>query len=149
MIFSASFWYNKMSIPWHKTSKTQHFMNYWCFWFWKPGFLHFIRPEYSKRSRKIKENPWQIWENMFYGNLKLKTFEISETLAVHCEFSNSEFLNFWWLEMMNSWKWWKVEDEEYPAINFAGGISWKSWMNLVSIKKHETKFSQILYFWAR
>ena len=41
--------------------------------------------------------------------------------------------------MMNSWKWWKVEDEESSGINFAAGIENLEY-ELVSIKKHESFF---------
>ena len=95
MDFSAARQAYKFSISWHKRSKTQHFMNYWCFGLWKPVFLHFIRQEYFN---KIKKNQGTSWENIIYGNMIIEIFEmfeISETLGVHfLNFWNSEFLIF-------------------------------------------------------
>ena len=81
--FSPSCQIHKIPISWHKTSKTQHFIISWCFWSWKPIFLHFIRPEYLKKTKKIREHLWTIWGNSFCGNMKLKKNEISKTLSVH------------------------------------------------------------------
>ena len=38
-------------------------------------------------QEKLREHPWEKWENMFCENRKLKIFEILGTLTVH-------FLNF-------------------------------------------------------
>ena len=38
-------------------------------------------------QEKIREHPWKKWENIFRRNLKLRNFEILETLAF-------QFLNF-------------------------------------------------------
>ena len=65
---------------------------------------------------KYKKSETQEFRN--FGNLKCPLFEF-------LKFRNPEFLiirNDAFLKMM------KVEDEESPDINFAGGISPKAWI---------------------
>ena len=86
----------KIPISWQKTSKTQHFMNYWCFGPWKPVFVHFIRPEYFN---KIKKNHGTSLEKR--GTF----FEKSETQ----EFRNSGNLK---CPLFDFWKFW-IPDFEF------------------------------------
>ena len=72
LIFSPSWQAYKIPISWHKMSKTQHFMNYWCFWSVKPAFLHFIRPEYLTKIKKNQGTPLGKLGKYVCGNRKLK-----------------------------------------------------------------------------
>ena len=153
MDFSPSCPTHKIPISWHKTSKTQHFMNYWCFGSWNPVFLHFIKPEYLKKSR----DPGNIlgkYGKYFCGNLKLKKNEISEPLGVYV----FEFLKFWILELLiirndKIWKSWKVEDEEWPCISFPLIKSTKAWIWISfgskNMKRKYGKTNQLFYFQVR
>ena len=155
LIFSPSCHAYKIPISWHKTSKTQHFMNYWCFWSWNRVFLHFIGgPEDFK---KIKKNKGASLEKMgkhfsknsetqyfrFFGNLSLPFFEFLEFL----KFRIPEFLI--------------IKNDEFLKImkSRRRGISWDSFcrrnfsksLHMNSIKKHETLFPKsepTFLFWG-
>ena len=95
---------HKIPISWHKTSKTQYFMNYWCFWFWKPVFLHFFEQNIWIEWRKIREHPWEKMGKHFsknsetqdfrnFGNLSLPVFEFLKfRIPVFLIIKNDEFL---------------------------------------------------------
>ena len=65
--------------------------------------------------------------NQIINGKTLKKHLKSSTHVNKCP-NSFKFLDLCELEMMNSWKSWKVEDEESPDINFAGGISPKAWI---------------------
>ena len=52
----------------------------------KPVFLHFITQEYFNKNQENQGATLEKMEHMFRRNLKLKNFEILETLSVHFEF---------------------------------------------------------------
>ena len=67
-------------------------------------------------------------ENMNLGYLRIWKSQKNQKSCVpnlKIVFAN---LLFFILEYDNMMKSWKVEDEESPDINFAGGISWKAWI---------------------
>ena len=108
MDFSASDWAYKMSISWHKTSKTQHFMNHWCFGSWKPAFLHFIRPEYFNEIKKNQGTSLEKMGKYFSRNSETQEFP---------NFGNLRCPPFWKIEILNSWifanqKWLILENDE-------------------------------------
>ena len=76
--FSPSCQTHKIPISWHKTSKTQHFMNYWCFWSWKPVFLHFITQSYFKQIQKKSGSI--LGKILSVGMWELKSSKISKFL---------------------------------------------------------------------
>ena len=139
--FSPSWQTHKIPISWHKTSKTQHFMNYWCVWSWKPVFLHFIRPEYLKNQEKSGNALGKYGEKHVLR--KVETQKIRNSGNLSCpilNFSKFRIPDFWESEMMNSWKSWKVEDEEWPEINFPLIKSTTAWIRIsFRSQKHETK----------
>ena len=154
MDFSSSWQASKLPISWHKTPKTQHFINYWCFGLWKPVFLHFIRQNYLNQIKKSqgtsldemgkhfsKKSETQEFRN--FGNLRCPLFEF-------LKFGNPDFLIITlcqYYEMMKSRR---------------RGISWHSFcrrnflksldMNFISIKNmnwFSPNTNQLFYFRAR
>ena len=142
MDFSPSCQAYKIPISWHKTSKTQHFMNYWCFWSWKPVFLHFIKQNYSKRSRKTQGASWETYYLWKSENWNFRKFPNSGNLKC----SLFGFLKFRIPEFLI------IRNDEFLKImkSRRRGISWHSFcrwnflksldMNLVSIKNMKRKF---------
>ena len=153
MDFSPSCQAYKIPISWRKTSKTQHFMNYWCFGLWKPVFLHFIRPEYLNSSRKIREHPWKKMGKRFLKNSETQEFRNFGNLSLPLfEFLKFRFPEFLLIRNVNSWKWWKVEDEECPDINFPLIKCTKAWIWTYFRSKNMNRFcaktNQFQYFRA-
>ena len=77
--------------------------------------------------KKYKKNTGTSLKNMDLGNLRIwksQNFRKSCVPNLKIFFYESSFF----LEYDNMMKWWKVEDDEFLEIHFAGGISWKAWI---------------------
>ena len=76
------------------------------------------------------ETSLEIWALDIWESENLNFFEslVYLTSSFVCSVGLRVFVEFSILEYDNMMKSWKVEDEESPGINFAGGISPKSWI---------------------
>ena len=87
---------------------------------------------------------------------KSETQEFRNSGNLRCplfEFLKFRIPDIWWLEMMSSWKSWKVEDEEWPDINFPLIKSTKAWIWISSRSKNMKRFcaktNQLFYLQIR
>ena len=113
-------------------------------------------PITTKLLQKIQRNMGTSLGNMDLGYLRIwKSQNFRKSCVPNLNICLFVFFvfDFSILEYDNMRKSWKVEDEESPGINFAGGMSWKAWIwvsfRSKRMKRKCGKSNQVFYFWAK
>ena len=117
-----------------------------------PGTPHFSWI-YLKDTRQNQGSSWEKYDLWKGENWNVRNFRNSGNLRCPLfEFLKFRIPDFLIIRNDEFLKWWTVEDEESPDINFAGGICWKAWIWISfrskGMKRFCGKANQLFYFQA-